>query len=97
MSPPKFLLLLMPVIRKLKSSLGVNITLGASNISFGLPDQDLLNNTFLASAIVAGLTCPIVDVAKVRPAVLATDLVLGRDEYAMRYIKAYWQRQEGGN
>jgi hypothetical protein len=41
-----------------------------------------------------GVTCPIVDVAKVRPAILATDLVLGRDGYGMRYIKAYRQRQK---
>jgi hypothetical protein len=42
------------------------------------------------------VTCPIVDVAKVRPAILAADLVLGRDDYAMRYIKGYKQRQKSG-
>ncbi len=81
-------------IRRVKAELGVNQTLGASNISFGLPDRDLLNNAFLAIAITAGVTCPIIDVAKVRPAVLAADLVLGRDKYAARYIKAYRQRQQ---
>jgi hypothetical protein len=40
------------------------------------------------------VTCPIVDVAKVRPFVLATDLLLGRDEYSARYIRAYRQRQK---
>jgi len=79
--------------RKVKSELGVNITLGASNISFGLPDRDLVNNAFLAIVIAAGVTCPIVDVAKARPSVLAADLALGRDRYAMRYIKAYRQRR----
>lgn len=81
-------------IRRLKAELGVNLTLGASNVSFGLPDRDLLNNAFLAIAIAAGVTCPIVDAAKVRPTILATDLVLGRDNYAMRYTKAYRQRQK---
>lgn len=81
-------------IRKVKAELGVNLTLGTSNISFGLPDRDLLNSAFLAIAIAAGVTCPIVDVAKVRPTILAADLVLGRDKYAMRYIKVYRQRQE---
>jgi len=81
-------------IRRVKAELGVNLTLGASNISFGLPDREVLNNAFLAIAIAAGVTCPIVDVAKVRPTVLATDLVLGRDKYAMRYIKGYRQRQK---
>ena len=50
-------------ISKVKEQLGVNQTLGASNISFGLPDRMLLNQTFLAIAIAAGLTCPTVNAA----------------------------------
>ncbi len=80
-------------IRKVKAELGVNQTLGASNISYGLPDRDVLNGAFLALAITAGVTCPTVDVARVHQAVRATDLLLGRDGYAQRYIKAYRQRQ----
>ena len=80
-------------IRRVKAELGVNQTLGASNISFGLPDRDILNGAFLGLAIPAGVTCPTVDVARVRSAVLATDLLLGRDEYARRYIRAFRQRQ----
>lgn len=76
-------------IRKVRDKLRVNQTLGASNISFGLPKRSLLNQTFLAIAIAAGLTCPTVDVAKVRSAILATDLALGRDRYARRYIQDY--------
>jgi 5-methyltetrahydrofolate--homocysteine methyltransferase len=79
-------------IRKIKAELGVNLTLGASNVSFGLPDRNLLNNAFVVMAIAAGVTCLIVDVAKVRPTVLAADLILGRDKRARRYIKAYRQR-----
>lgn len=80
-------------IRRIKTELGVNIMLGASNISFGLPDRDLLNNAFVVMAVAAGVTCLIVDVAKVRPATVAADLILGRDKYARRYIEAYRQRQ----
>ncbi len=40
----------------------------------------------------AGMTCLIADVAKVRPMVLAADLLLGRDERARRYIEAYRER-----
>jgi 5-methyltetrahydrofolate--homocysteine methyltransferase len=80
-------------IRKIKAELGVNLTLGASNVSFGLPDRNLLNNAFVVMAIAAGVTCLIVDVAKVRPAVLAADLILGRDKRARRYIEAYRQRK----
>ena len=76
-------------IRKVRDKLGVNQTLGASNISFGLPKRSILNQAFLAIAIAAGLTCPTVDVAKVRSAILATDLALGRDRYARRYIQDY--------
>jgi len=78
-------------IRRVKHELGVNITAGASNVSFGLPNRDLLNSAFLGIAIAAGLNCPLLNVAKLRPIVLAVDLVLGRDKNAMRYIKA--QRQ----
>jgi len=87
-------LVTLEAVRRVKEELGVNQTLGASNISFGLPDRDILNSAFLALAIAAGVTCPTVDAAKVRPAILATDLLLGRDEYAMRYIRAYRQRQQ---
>jgi 5-methyltetrahydrofolate--homocysteine methyltransferase len=81
-------------ISQIKTELGVNLTLGASNVSFGLPDRDLLNNAFVAMAIVAGVTCLIVDVAKVRPTVLATDLILGRDKHARRFIEVYRQHQK---
>ena len=81
-------------ITKVKAELGVNQTLGASNVSYGLPERDVLNSAFLALAITAGVTCPAVNVSKVRQAVLATDLILGRDRYARRYIKAYRQRQK---
>ena len=60
-------------IRQIKAELGVNLTLGASNVSFGLPDRELLNSAFLAIAIAAAIPCPIVDAAKVRPIVLAAD------------------------
>ena len=81
-------------IRRIKAELGVNQTLGASNISFGLPERVVINHAFLTLAIAAGVTCPVVHAAKVRPAVLATDLLLGRDRHAMRYIKTYRQRQQ---
>jgi 5-methyltetrahydrofolate--homocysteine methyltransferase len=79
-------------IRRIKAELGVNMTMGASNVSFGLPDRELLNSAFVVMAIAAGATCLIVDVAKVRSIILAADLVLGRDQRARRYIEAYRQR-----
>ena len=87
-------LVTLEAIRRVKAELGVNQTLGASNISYGLPDRDVLNSAFLTMAITAGVTCPYVNVVKVRPAILATDLLLDHDRYAQNYIKAYRQRQE---
>ena len=81
-------------IRMVKEELGVNLALGASNISFGLPEREIINGIFLGMAIARGLNCPIVDAAKVRHYILAADLALGRDDYAMRYLKAFRQRQK---
>jgi len=75
---------------------GVNISMGASNISFGMPDRKLINATFIAMAIHAGLTCPITNPlqVEVRTAVLAADLSMGRDEYGLGWIKAYRKREK---
>jgi len=80
--------------RLIKKELGVNLTLAVSNISFGLPDRELLNNAFVAMVIDAGVTCVIADVAKLRPAVLAADLILAKDKYARRYTEGFRQRQK---
>jgi 5-methyltetrahydrofolate--homocysteine methyltransferase len=76
-------------VRKVNTELGVKQTLGASNISFGLPERHLINHTFLALAVSSGVTCPTVDVAKVRPAILSIDLLLGRDRFAQRYLRSF--------
>jgi 5-methyltetrahydrofolate--homocysteine methyltransferase len=80
---------LVEAIGRIKAKLGVNMTLGVSNVSFGLPDRGALNKALIPIVIAAGVTCLIVDVAKVRSTVLATDLILGCDRYARRYIGAY--------
>ncbi len=80
-------------IGQVKAELGVNQTLGASNVSFGLPGRESLNGAFIALAIGAGVTCVIADAAKSRSAILAVDLLLGRDRRARRYIEAYRQRR----
>jgi len=76
-------------IRLIRMKLGVNITLGGSNISFGLPERSLTNRTFLAMAMAAGLTCAIVDPldVEIRKTIAACDLLMGRDEYAMRFLR----------
>lgn len=75
-------------MRLVRDELGVNITLGASNVSFGLPDRKIINMAFFALALQAGLNCPIMDPTApgLRRLLKATDLLLGRDEWAMSYI-----------
>ncbi len=90
---PNSAVIALETIREVKARLGVNMTLGASNISYGMPDRLLINSSYLAMTIAAGVTCPVVDVAKVRSSVLATDLLLGKDKRARRYIEAFRQRQ----
>ena len=81
-------------IELLVKEFGVNITMGASNISFGMPDRAYINSAFIAMAIHAGMTCPITNplVTQVVTSILAADLSMGRDSYAMRWIKAYRKR-----
>jgi len=83
-------------IRRIREELGVNMTMGASNISFGMPDRPLINSAWASMVIAAGATALIVDAAKVKASVLATDLILGRDRFARRYIEQYRKRQAQG-
>lgn len=76
-------------IRLVHDRLGHNITQGASNISFGLPNRENLNNAYMAMSIMLGLTCPIANPEKILGLVRAADLILGRDDYAVRFIEHY--------
>ena len=76
-------------IALLTAEYGININLGASNVSFGLPDRHTLNQAFLGLAMGAGASCAITDVAKLAPTIRAADLLRGRDAHGMRYIKYF--------
>lgn len=76
-------------IELIKKEFGVNMNLGASNVSFGLPDRHSVNAAFLSLAIQAGATCSITDPIKLGCAIRATDLLLGRDVNSMRYLKYF--------
>jgi 5-methyltetrahydrofolate--homocysteine methyltransferase len=79
-----------------RNDVGVNLNLGASNVSFGLPDRKIINVAYLALAIARGLTTAITDptVPEIQTTLLACDLLMGRDEYAMRWIKAFRKRSQ---
>ena len=81
-------------IRLVHERLGHNITLGASDISFGLPNRESVNNAFMAMSIMYGLTCPIANPVKIAGLVRAADLILARDDFAVRFIEHYQSTQQ---
>jgi len=81
----KAVLVTLETMETVKRETGVNLVLGTSNVSFGLPNRLAVNAAFLSLAIRAGLNCAIVDAARMKPFILAVDLMLGRDRLARRY------------
>lgn len=69
----------------------VHFTAGLSNISFGLPARSFINRAFLTLALGAGLDSAILDPMDrgLQAALLAAELVLGRDDYCLSYTRAY--------
>ncbi|HBG74882.1 MAG: hypothetical protein A2X25_07720 [Chloroflexi bacterium GWB2_49_20] len=88
-SDPKAALVTLQTVELLRRTFGVNINLGASNVSFGLPDRLTINQAFLTLAIQMGATCSITDPAKLGMTVRATDMLLGRDDNSIRYLKYF--------
>jgi 5-methyltetrahydrofolate--homocysteine methyltransferase len=82
-------------IAMLKAEFGVNMTLGASNVSFGMPDRHTIAAAFLPIAISHGLTSAIMDARspQIVRAVKASDLVLNRDEWGGSWIAAHRAQQ----
>lgn len=83
-------------IEMVRKEFGVNINLGASNVSFGLPDRHTVNQAFLALGAGAGASCVITNPEKLTPIIRAADLLLGRDAFAGRFIKDFRKRQSLG-
>jgi 5-methyltetrahydrofolate--homocysteine methyltransferase len=78
-------------IALIHNELGVNMTLGASNVSFGMPDRATLGATFLPIAMQCGLTSAIMDARtpQLVRAVQAGDLLLDRDPWGAAWIAAH--------
>src|SRR4051795_9536468 len=92
---PRAVTLFLETVKLIRDDLGVNMTCGASNTSFGLPGRHALNATFLAICESHGLTSAIMDARspQVVEAVRAADLLLGHDEWGTRWIAAHRARQ----
>ena len=92
----------MHVVRRLREELKVNTTCGASNVSFGLPNRNGINSSFLNMAIATGMTSAITSPlhAEVMQAVRGADVMMGHDPHCANWIKAYREPQaadsEGG-
>ncbi len=82
-------LVTLKAIELIKNEFGVNISLGASNVSFGLPDRHSVNAAMLSIAMLTGATTSITDPIKLGSTIRATDLLLGRDANSMRYLKYF--------
>jgi 5-methyltetrahydrofolate--homocysteine methyltransferase len=78
----------METMRRIRDEYGLNMTCGASNVSFGMPERHALNATFLPMAMTAGLTSAIMDARtpQIVQAVKAADLLMNRDEWGMAWI-----------
>ena len=78
-------------IHLIREKWGLNMTLGASNISFGLPNRHALNAAFLPAAMSHGLTCAVMDARTpaINEAVRAADLLLGMDQWGANWITRF--------
>jgi 5-methyltetrahydrofolate--homocysteine methyltransferase len=78
-------------IHLIREKFGLNMTLGASNISFGLPNRHALNAAFLPAAMSHGLTCAVMDARTpaINEAVRAADLLLGMDPWGGNWISRF--------
>ncbi|MGE0029422.1 dihydropteroate synthase [Pseudonocardia sp.] len=78
-------------IELIRDEFGLNMTLGASNVSFGMPGRHALGAAFLPMAMHAGLTSAVMDVraAQIVEAVKAADLLMGNDDWGANWIAAY--------
>ncbi|MGZ4108274.1 MAG: dihydropteroate synthase [Actinomycetota bacterium] len=82
-------------IRLIRDELGVNVSCGASNISFGMPDRRGIDGAFLSIMIAGGMNAAITNPLhrETRKAVLAADLLLGRDAFGAAWIAAHRAEQ----
>lgn len=96
-------------VRTIREAYGneIHIGMGLSNVSFGMPRRKLINQTFIHLALEAGIDAGIIDPVQTKlrdvfgldtesePVKLATDMLLGRDDFCMSYIQAHREGRLG--
>jgi 5-methyltetrahydrofolate--homocysteine methyltransferase len=82
-------------ISTIRDEFGVNMSLGASNVSFGMPGRHTIGAAFLPMAMARGLTSAIMDARtpQIVESVKAADLLLGRDDWGAAWISAFRAKQ----
>jgi 5-methyltetrahydrofolate--homocysteine methyltransferase len=88
-------LVTLDTMRRIRDRFGLNMTCGASNVSFGMPDRHTLNSVWLPMAMTAGLTSAIMDTRtpQIVDAVKAADVFLDHDDWGMAWISAHRAKQ----
>lgn len=83
-------------LHRVKTELGLKTVLGVSNISFGLPEREIITRTFLTMALQQGLDLPIINpnIASIIGAVRAYKLLAGIDKNSAEFIAVYSQQQK---
>ena len=78
-------------VRMVREELGLQVVLGVSNISFGLPNRSLITQNFLIQAMQAGLTLPIINPnqKEMMDAVAAFRVLSGEDQECRNYIARF--------
>ena len=87
---------ILEAIRMVKARLGVKTVLGVSNVSFGMPQRELLNSTFLAAAFGAGLDLAIMNPASERymDVVRSYRVLNAEDVGSVAYIEHYGEWED---
>lgn len=78
-------------VYEIKERWDLNMTCGASNVSFGMPNRHAINAAFLPAAMAVGLTSAVMDARtpEIVSAVRATDILLGNDQYGGNWITRF--------
>ena len=90
-------------VRAIREAYGdeIHIGMGLSNVSFGMPKRKLINETFIYLGLEAGIDAGLIDPIQTKlssvfgldtdsePVKLASDVLLGKDDFCMGYIQAF--------
>ena len=95
-SQPDGALVTLDTLQKVKEGLNVSTTLGVSNISFGLPQREIINSYFLSMALQSGLSCAMINPNNemMKKAFDASMALMNQDAQCMHYISNYSKQVE---